>query len=66
MASCKNRIERLEKEQRFRTWVGFGRFLESLSDEQLEENRFWHLQYGDENHCTVSRTSQMSYNYGPL
>src|SRR5215831_1408091 len=37
MANLKSRVERLEKEQQFRTWIGFERFLESLTDEQLEE-----------------------------
>ena len=32
-----NRVARLEKEQQFRTWVGFERFLESLTEEQLQE-----------------------------
>jgi hypothetical protein len=32
----------LEKEQQFRTWLDFERFLEGLSDEQLEEIAiFW-------------------------
>src|SRR5215831_3102862 len=42
MANLKSRVERLEKEQQFRTWIGFERFLESLTDEQLEElSLYW-------------------------
>jgi hypothetical protein len=42
MATLKNRVARLEKEQQFRTWLDFERFLEGLSDEQLEEIAiFW-------------------------
>jgi len=37
VANLKSRVERLEKEQQFRTWLGFERFLESLTVEQLEE-----------------------------
>jgi len=37
MATLKNRVARLEKEQQFRTWLDFERFLEGLTDEQLEE-----------------------------
>jgi hypothetical protein len=37
MATLKNRVARLEKEQQFRTWLDFERFLEGLSDEQVEE-----------------------------
>jgi len=37
VATLKSRVERLEKEQQFRTWIAFERFLESLTDEQLKE-----------------------------
>ena len=37
MATLKNRVARLEKEQHFRIWLDFERFLEGLSDQQLEE-----------------------------
>jgi hypothetical protein len=37
MVTLKNRVEQIEKEQQFRIWVGFERFLESLTAEQLQE-----------------------------
>jgi len=37
MAALKNRVERLEKEHRFQRWLQFERFLEGLSDKQLED-----------------------------
>ena len=37
MATRKSRIARLEKEQQFRRWLGFSRFLEGLTDLQLED-----------------------------
>jgi hypothetical protein len=37
MGNLKSRVERLEKEQKFRTWFGFTRFLEGLNDEQVED-----------------------------
>ncbi len=37
MTALKSKVERLEKGQRFRRWFRFGRFLESLTDEQLED-----------------------------
>jgi hypothetical protein len=37
MSTRKSRLERLEAEQQFRTWFGFVRFLEGLSNEQLED-----------------------------
>jgi len=37
MAALKNRVERLEKEQSFQRWLQFERFLEGLSDKQLED-----------------------------
>ena len=37
MAALKNRVERLEKEQGFQRWLQFERFLEGLSDKQLED-----------------------------
>jgi hypothetical protein len=37
MATLKNRIERLDKELRFRAWLAFERFLEGLSKEQLKD-----------------------------
>jgi hypothetical protein len=37
MGTRERRIERLEKEQQFRTWFAFTRFLEGLSDEQVED-----------------------------
>jgi hypothetical protein len=37
MTFFKSRIELLEKEQRFQRWLSFSRFLESLSEEQLED-----------------------------
>jgi hypothetical protein len=44
MANLKNRVARLEKEQQFRTWLDFERFLEGLSDEHLEEIAiFWRI-----------------------
>lgn len=36
MASIQERLERLENERRFLQWLHFERFLEGLSDEQLE------------------------------
>jgi hypothetical protein len=36
MASVKNRLERLEREQSFQAWLRFQRFLEGLTYEQLE------------------------------
>ena len=36
MASISSRLERLEREQRFQTWFVFERFLEGLTEEQLE------------------------------
>lgn len=36
MTTLKSRIERLEKEQRFQGWLWYERFLEGLTDEQLE------------------------------
>ncbi len=39
MATLKARIERLERERRFKTWVRMQRILESLTDEQLEDIR---------------------------
>ncbi len=36
-ASLKNRLALLEEEQRFRDWLELQRFLESLSDFQLED-----------------------------
>jgi hypothetical protein len=37
MANRKSRIERLEKELKFRRWLDFSRFLEGITHEQLEE-----------------------------
>ena|SRR5579864_786181 len=37
MAALKNRVERLEKEQRFQQWFHFERFLEGLTEEQLDD-----------------------------
>jgi hypothetical protein len=37
MANRKSRIERLEKEQKFRRWLDFSRFLEGITEAQLEE-----------------------------
>ena len=37
MTSLKSRVERLEREHRFRIWLNFQRFLEGLTDEQLED-----------------------------
>ena len=37
MAALKNRVERLETEQSFQRWLQFERFLEGLSDKQLED-----------------------------
>jgi hypothetical protein len=34
--ALRNRVERLEQETRFKDWLRFQRYLESLSDEQLE------------------------------
>jgi hypothetical protein len=36
MTDLKSRVERLESEYRFRHWYHFERYMESLSDEQLE------------------------------
>jgi len=36
MAALDSRIARLEREKRFRDWLGFARFLEGLTDEQLD------------------------------
>lgn len=36
-ASLKTRLARLEEEQRFQDWLEFQRFLESLSDSQIED-----------------------------
>jgi hypothetical protein len=36
MATFKSRVKRLEGEWRFRCWLRDQRFLESLTDEQLE------------------------------
>jgi hypothetical protein len=36
MAALKSRIERLEKEQRFQGWLWYERFLEGLTEDQLE------------------------------
>jgi hypothetical protein len=44
MTTLRSRIERLEKEQRFKDWFWYQRFLEGLAQEQLEaiatEGRF--------------------------
>ena len=37
MSSLKSRIEQLEKERQFQRWFMFSRFLEGLTDEQLED-----------------------------
>ena len=37
MSSLKSRIEQLEKERQFQRWLMFERFLEGLTDEQLED-----------------------------
>ena len=37
MSSLKSRIEQLEKECQFQRWLMFERFLEGLTDEQLED-----------------------------
>ena len=37
MSSLKNRIEQLEKERQFQRWFMFSRFIEGLTDEQLED-----------------------------
>jgi hypothetical protein len=37
MANRKSRIERLEKELKFQRWLDFSRFLEGLTETQLEE-----------------------------
>src|SRR5215472_10764827 len=37
MAALKNRVEWLEKEQSFQRWLQFERFLEGLSEKQLED-----------------------------
>jgi hypothetical protein len=37
MATRSSRIARLEKGQQFRRWLSFSRFLEGLTDQQLEE-----------------------------
>jgi len=37
MAGLQKRVEWLEKEQRFQQWLQFERFLEGLSDKQLED-----------------------------
>ena len=37
MTTIRNRIERLEREMRFRRWVRFRRFLESLSPDEVME-----------------------------
>jgi hypothetical protein len=37
MAALKNRVRRLEKEQSFQRWFHFERFLEGLTDKQLED-----------------------------
>ena len=36
MTTLKSRIGRLEKEQRFKDWLGYERFLEGLTEEHLE------------------------------
>ena len=36
-AALKNRVERLEKEKNFQRWFHFERFLESLTEKQLED-----------------------------
>ena len=36
MTTLKRRLKRLEKEQRFKDWLGYERFLEGLTEEQLE------------------------------
>jgi hypothetical protein len=36
MTTIRSRIERLEREQRFREWLWYERFLEGLTKEQLE------------------------------
>jgi hypothetical protein len=37
MSSLKSRIEQLEKERQFQRWFIFSRFIEGLTDEQLED-----------------------------
>ena len=37
MSSLKSRIEQLEKERQFQRWLMFERFIEGLTDEQLED-----------------------------
>jgi len=37
MLSLKSRIEQLEKEREFQRWFMFSRFIEGLTDEQLED-----------------------------
>ena len=37
MSSLKSRIEQLEKERQFQRWFMFSRFIEGLTDEQLED-----------------------------
>jgi hypothetical protein len=37
MATRRSRLDQLEAELQFRTWLDFARFLESLSDEQVED-----------------------------